>query len=383
MAFKVEGKFNTATVLQSIENVEKSCLLQIQQICDNEIYKDCNIVLMPDLHTGSEGPVGLTIAYDKTKPLRIDPRLVGVDIGCGMSYTVLQYNHKIDGRRNLQSDYMDSYFAYQYGDKLKMKHKEFNTGNSGVEIYSSSMGTLGGGNHFIEISKLFDSYGNYNYCLIVHSGSRKLGKDICDYYTSFLTDEKPYLDGDLVLDYLHDMSLAQKYAFNNRELIINNILKHIHYEFSSPIKSIHHNYFDIDNMIIRKGAVDAREGHQVLIPINMADGSILADGCSTVEFNFSAPHGAGRVWGRNEAFNHFGLKKKGGRVVVDESLEATHTMAQVKERMKDVYTTSLNNSTLDECPFAYKSIDNIVSHLDGIVKNVKILKPVLNIKSSN
>ena len=231
-----------------------------------------------------------------------------------------------------------------------------------------SVGTLGGGNHFIEVNR--DSEG----CLylVVHSGSRNLGKQVVDHYQKLAYDRLrrrkvkipkalSYLEGKDFQDYLHDMDMVQSYAEVNRRAMADTILQEMGLEAKDAFTTIH-NYIDMAKKILRKGAISAQEGERVLIPLNMRDGSIIAVGKGNSDWNFSAPHGAGRLMSRNQA-------------KADLSLE------EFKKVMSGIYSTSVSKATLDEAPMAYKPIDEILKHITDTVTVIDIIKPIYNFKA--
>jgi RNA-splicing ligase RtcB len=332
----------------------------------------CKVRIMPDVHAG----MGCTIGTTMTIADKVVPNLVGVDIGCGMETAVLK-----DKRVELsQLDkaihaYIPAGFhtrkeAHHYCEDIDLtalrcaKHVDLKRGEL-------SIGTLGGGNHFIELGADEDG----TLYLVVHSGSRNAGKQVCEWYQKMAADNLgrkgkgkgmdrvlAYLEGQPMQDYLHDMALIQHYADLNRKAIIRELEKHAKLKIADQFTTTH-NYIDTDKMILRKGAVSAQKGERLLIPMNMRDGSLLCVGKGNADWNFSAPHGAGRIMSRTEA-------------------KASITLHQFKETMKGVYSSTINASTLDEAPFAYQAMERIVENIGDTAEIVKIIKPLYNFTSA-
>ena len=382
------------------ETFEYEAYDQIKKLIDFEPYQKSKVRIMPDAHAGKGCTVGTTMTIDN----KVTPNLVGVDIGCGMLTVKLKdkdidlekldvvinkfipsgFNvHSKSGvKRN--STLEKSLYSLKCQDKVDLKRALL------------SVGTLGGGNHFIEVDKGSDG----SLYLVIHTGSRKLGGDVCKYYqdkafqnvnemkkvTSNLINklksegrekeineqlkliQKPSADKDLAClegndfdDYLHDMAITQMFAVENRDMIANIILKNTGLIEDFRFETIH-NYIDFNRMILRKGAVSAELNETLLIPINMRDGSLLCKGKGNEEWNFSAPHGAGRLMSRSKAKENISL----------ESFEDT---------MKGIYTSSVMESTIDEAPQAYKDMDEIVRNIRDTVEVMDIIKPIYNFKA--
>ena len=384
---EIKGKETTA--LSFAKTIEPEAREQIRRMCDYEFTRNAKVRIMPDVHAGA----GCTIGTTMTVVDKAVPNVVGVDIGCGM-YTVKLAERDIDfsivdeaahyvpsGRnvwegRQEQFDLTELYCYRQLNDTRRL---------------NKSLGTLGGGNHFIEIDRSSDGT-NY---LVIHSGSRNLGKQVAEYYQRLAIDlshgkeelfkrkeieaalkelkksfqaKKSEVPADLCFvygkyfeQYLHDVALCQKFARRNREMIAHILMKRAHL---TAVESFHtiHNYIDTDEMILRKGAIAAHSGERVLIPINMRDGSILATGKGNPDWNYSAPHGAGRLFSRSDA-----------KELID--------MNEYRQAMEGIYTTSVNESTLDESPMAYKSLDDIVDTIEPTAEIIEVLKPVYNFKA--
>ncbi len=396
---EVNGKFNTAKIYTDV--VDEASIAQVITLCNQEFTTGSRIRLMPDIHAGA----GCTIGTTMTITDKVVPNLVGVDIGCGMETIRLRETHielqKLDKLiyEKIPSGFNIRDKAHRYVDQIDLsglccaKHVD-------LLRAEKSVGTLGGGNHFIEVDR--DEEGNLY--VVVHSGSRHLGKEVASYYQEEGykvlngTDEASaqrliaemkaagrqkeiqkelkrlknlkqtsipralaYVSGPLFDQYIHDMKLVQQFARLNRKAIMDEIVKGMKLHVAEQFTTIH-NYIDTDAMILRKGAVSAKLGEQILIPINMRDGSLICIGKGNEDWNCSAPHGAGRLMSRAQAKQSF-------------------TVSEFKKQMLEVYTTSVNSSTLDECPMAYKNMDDIVENIGPTADIVKVIKPVYNFKA--
>jgi len=368
---EVRGKYNTAKVFT--DNLESEAMAQIMELCNQEFVKDSVIRIMPDAHAGA----GCTIGTTMTISDKIVPNLVGVDIGCGMETIKLKqqvinfekldrviYAHIPSGFniRKKQHKYTENVDI----DSLVCKY------HVDLERARLSIGTLGGGNHFIEVNK--DSSGELY--LVVHSGSRHLGKQVAEYYQKLaykeltaksggavkISKQLAYVHGKSYNDYLHDMKIVQQYAVYNRKAMVDEIINRMGFDIEDRFTTIH-NYIDLDSMILRKGAISARKGERVLIPINMRDGSLICIGKGNKDWNYSAPHGAGRIMSRRQAKKIISLE-------------------EFKKTMEGIYTTTVNRDTLDECALAYKPMDEIIDNIRDTVEIVDIIKPVYNFKAS-
>lgn len=366
MKMIIKGKHGIAEVFT--ENVEEGSIEQIKRFLDQDYMEGNKVRIMPDVHQGMGCVIGLTAEMEDV----VIPNIVGVDIGCGIILVKL-------GKVEIPLENLDKFIKRNIpaGTKIHRDSKYKYPGILNLKCYKHlkakkrfqrSIGTLGGGNHFIEIGK--DS--KERLYLVIHSGSRNMGKQIADYYQKqaikSCKDKYPkdlcYLEGEQRQDYLHDMKIAQNYAKINREVMANIILKELFNSDISEFEYFHtiHNYIDFRDNIVRKGAVSAYKDEEILIPINMRDGSILAKGKGNPHWNYSAPHGAGRLMSRKDA------KKEG-------SLE------EFKDTMKEVYSTSVHEGTLDESPFAYKPIEEILHRLEETVEIVDIIRPIYNFKA--
>lgn len=360
--------FNTNTTEYSIDDY---ALVQLQFLCDNEAFDGCTIRVMPDIHPGKVGTIGFTSTLGK----RVLPNVIGIDIGCGMSLAKIKGKtkefQKLDVviRDNVPSGFATRNKLHHMVDDIDLTelicHKH---------IYEEkdllSLGTLGGGNHFIEL----DADNEGNTYLIVHSGSRHLGKEVTEYYLSEgqkylkskgieLPYEITYLEDELMEAYLHDLKIVQDFAALNREIIIAEIVKGMKWKILDSYSCIH-NYVDFstDTPIIRKGAISAKSDEPVIIPINMRDGIILGTGLGNADWNTSAPHGAGRIMKR-------------------EDIKSRYTVTSFKNEMKGIYSSCISKDTLDEAPFAYRDLSSISDAIQETVRIEKVIKPIYNFKA--
>lgn len=396
---ELRGKYNTAKVFTDV--VEETAISQIINMLNQEFIKDSNVRIMSDCHAGA----GCTIGTTMTITDKIVPNLVGVDVGCGMETIQLKEKH-------IELQKLDKLIYNKIPSGFNIREKEHRyleqVDLSKLHCYhcininraEKSLGTLGGGNHFIEANKDEDG----NIYIVVHSGSRHLGLEIAKYYQeagyealnsvskqdvdalvarlkiegrqkeinkelkklkantkSSIPKALAYVQGKLFDEYIHDMKIAQQYAMLNRQAMMDEIIKGMRLHVVDQFTTIH-NYIDTKNMILRKGAVSAQQGEKLLIPINMRDGSLICIGKGNPDWNYSAPHGAGRLLSRSKAKESF-------------------TVSQFKKEMQGIYTTSVNQSTLDESPMAYKSMDDIVNNIGDTVDIVKVIKPIYNFKA--
>ena len=361
---EIKGKVNTAICFAKV--IEDEAVAQIRRMCDTEMTRGSRIRIMPDVHAGK----GCTIGTTMTITDKAVPNVVGVDIGCGM-YTVKLGKadidfEKLDEACHIIPSGFDTWDRIMWPfDLTELRcYRELER----VERLNKSLGTLGGGNHFIEIDAAADG----TKYLIIHSGSRNLGKQVAECYQKLaidlnrgkdadVPDDLCYLYGTFLDDYLHDGEVCQRFARINREKMAEVILEHTGLEALEAFHTIH-NYIDTDEMILRKGAIAAHKGELVLIPINMRDGSVLAYGKGNPDWNFSAPHGAGRIMSRTRA-----------RDVIE--------MEDYRKAMEGIYTTSVSTATLDEAPMAYKSLEDIIDVIEESVDVIEVLKPVFNYKA--
>lgn len=376
-AIEIKGKVNTAICYAKM--VEDDAIEQIRRMCDYSMTEGSKIRIMPDVHAGK----GCTIGTTMTISDKVVPNVVGVDLGCGMltvclgkiniNYKKLDEaahfipsGHDVWGENGAVPDLIP---FEERGEVFNITELACYKELKNVDRLNRSLGTLGGGNHFIEI----DESGDGDKYLIIHTGSRNIGKQVAEIYQKKAIelarnrgDDTPddlcYLYGDILKDYLHDVNICQNFALRNRVKIAEIIFNITGMKGGDSFHTIH-NYIDTKEMILRKGAIAAHRGEKVLIPINMRDGSVLAIGKGNPEWNYSAPHGAGRVMSRKKAKENLSL-------------------SDYKKAMEGVYTTSVNAETLDEAPMAYKSMEDIIDVISESVDIVDILKPIYNFKSS-
>lgn len=362
---EIKGRYNTAKVFTN--TLESKASEQVKELCDQAFVLGSKIRIMPDTHAGA----GCTIGTTMTITDKIVPNLVGVDIGCGMfvsriEKTQIDFQRLDDVIRMLvPSGFNIRKTAHEYADSVPIE-KLVCKDQMNLKRAELSIGTLGGGNHFIEMNE--DEQGNHY--LVVHSGSRNLGKQIADYYQKLAIEALQgdirnalcYVEGKAFEHYLKDMGIAQAYAETNRKAIAEVIIKEMGFAVIESFTTIH-NYIDLGEKILRKGAISAKTGEGVIIPINMRDGSILAVGKGNEDWNCSAPHGAGRLLSRTKA-------------------KQVLTMSSFQESMSGIFTTSVSKNTLDEAPDAYKPMAEILENIRDTVDVVKIIKPIYNFKAA-
>ncbi len=369
----IKGQFNEAKVFTS--ELEETARAQIQNLVNRSFVKGSKIRVMPDVHAGAGSTIGTTMTIKD----KVVPNLVGVDIGCGMltceltGITKENLNlQKLDNliRFRIPSGYDIRRNPHEFLDRtriddLRCREKGKNDGKLKIDRARLSLGTLGGGNHFIEINKDEDN----KLYLVVHSGSRHLGLQVALHYQRLAANLQPeierdlaYLEGEPLKDYLHDMKIMQEYAVWNRKAMAETIITGMEWQTGARYTTIH-NYIDLNTMILRKGAISADAGEIVLIPLNMRDGSLLCVGKGNPDWNYSAPHGAGRILSRNEA----------KRVL---------SMKDFKDSMDGIFSTSVRKDTLDEAPMAYKSLESIQEYLDQTVDILHHLTPLYNFKAT-
>jgi len=360
----VNGIYTSAKIFT--DNIEEYALAQIQMLCDNEAFRDSKIRIMPDVHPGKVGTIGFTATVGE----RVLPHVVGIDIGCGITLARLK-QERIEYQRLdkvIQS-------SVPSGMNVRQKPHRFGERFPFEELYcgyavnmkkaACSIGTLGGGNHFIEV----DADEDGSLYVAVHSGSRHMGKEVTEYYLREGQEQLkrqgiqvPYeliwLEGALLEEYLHDLSMVQEFAALNRKAIISELARGMKWKVEEVVSSAH-NYIDMSGseMILRKGAVSAKAGETVVIPVNMRDGILLCEGKGNADWNNSAPHGAGRILKRTEVKEKF-------------------TVSRFKQEMKGIYCSCIRKETLDEAPFAYRGIEEIGKAVQDTVTIKKRLKPV-------
>ena len=397
---EIKGKVNTAICFAKV--IEDEAIEQIRRMCDYEFTEGSRIRIMPDVHAGK----GCTIGTTMTVRDKVVPNIVGVDIGCGM-FTVTLGQVEIDMEQmDAAAHFIPSGMSVWEGRKEHFDLLDLRCyrGLKDARRLERSLGTLGGGNHFIEIDQASDG----TKYLVIHSGSRNLGKQVAEFYQRLAIDlnqgkeeyfarrdaliaeykaagrrseiqaalkalkwesreatipeDLCFVYGQHLEDYLHDVEICQRFARRNRELMAEIILQRLGLEAVDAFHTIH-NYIDTGEMILRKGAIAAHEGEKVLIPINMRDGSVLAIGRGNPEWNFSAPHGAGRIMSRTAA-------------------KAQLDLDEYRREMEGIYTTSVNEATLDEAPMAYKSLSDIIDVISESVDIIEVIKPIYNFKAN-
>ena len=398
---KIEGLYNTA--LCYTPELEEVARAQIKSVCDQREFAGCRIRIMPDVHAGK----GCTIGTTMTVRDKLVPGMVGVDIGCGMETVEL-------AERDIDFDRLDALIRREipYGREVRgaahALSREIDLSQLccaeqvNLNRAERSIGTLGGGNHFIEVDRAEDG----RLFLVVHSGSRHLGTEVAGFYQNegrralwggahyqilavieqmkaegrlkdiqktvkalkkehelSIPKDLAYVEGKLFDDYIHDMRLTQRFAVLNRKAMADVILSGMGLTPVDEFTTVH-NYIDTDAMILRKGSVSARKGEKLLIPINMRDGSLICIGKGNEEWNCSAPHGAGRLMSRRAAFNSL-------------------SMEEFRKKMEGVYSTCVLRETLDESPMAYKSMDEIVSQIEPTAEIVRRIRPIYNFKAAD
>lgn len=367
---EVTGKYNTAKVFT--DTAEANTLKQIETFCDLEAFKDSKVRVMPDCHAGK----GCTIGTTMTLTNRVIPGAVGVDINCGMLVAEIE-DEKIDMKRLDKCIHMYVPHGsgvhrklHRWADKVDLSELRCKDHIKWVNQLAA-IGSLGSGNHFIELSRSQSTDGLY---LVIHTGSRNLGLQVANYYQQAAFDalggrheseipfELAYCEGELFDNYIHDMRIAQEFATLNRAAISDIIQCGMRWNILDQWET-RHNYIDLDNMILRKGAISAQKGEKAIIPINMRDGSLIVVGKGNPDWNYSAPHGAGRIMSRTEAKNSIPMK-------------------DYKDAMEGIFTTCISAATVDEAPQAYKPMKEIIKNIEPTCEVVDVLKPIYNFKAS-
>lgn len=368
----VKGQYNMARIFT--DNVEEEAISQIITLCNQEAFKDKKVRIMPDVHAGKGCVIGFTAELSD----QVIPNLIGVDIGCGLLSTNL-------GPQNIDFEKLDHFIrtsiphGFKKHNSAKVKHfpksliKQLNATCSDLKLeygdHLRSIGTLGGGNHFIEINRAK----NGDHWLVIHSGSRNFGLKVatlhqqkaskyCQAQGLKIPRDLSFLTGTDKEQYFEHMQVAQYFASINRATMTEKILQFL--KLRDPLDQFEtiHNYINFNDQIIRKGAISSKHGEKVLIPLNMRDGSIIAIGKGNRDWNYSAPHGAGRLYSRNKA----------KKIIPLEDFQAT---------MQEVWTSSISRHTLDEAPQAYKPAEEILKQIDDTVEIVDIMRPVYNFKA--
>ena len=404
---EINGKYNTARVFSDI--LDEYSRSQIENLCNQSFAEGSSIRLMPDVHAGA----GCTIGTTMTIKDKIVPNLVGVDIGCGMETIIIKAGSPL--AKNFDPKRIDEIIHNQIPSGMEVRENqhefvsEIHLENIRCPAINplrakKSIGTLGGGNHFIEVNRDDEN----NLYIVIHSGSRHFGLEVAEYYQveawnqlnkkrksdigivinklkvegrdkeiqsminqikeQVITDvpeDLAYVSDELFDDYINDMKITQHFALVNRKAMMSVIMDglNIPEDIVSEQFTTIHNYIDTDSMILRKGAVSAKSGEKLIIPINMRDGSLVCEGLGNPDWNYSAPHGAGRIMSRGKAF-------------------ATLKLEDYLKSMEGIYSTSVNKDTIDESPMAYKSMDNIIANIGPTAKILKTIKPIYNFKAA-
>lgn len=361
----IKGKVSEAIIYT--DKLDSGSEGLIKALCNSEISEGSKIRIMPDVHPGLGAVIGLTMTVKD----KVAPGLVGVDIGCGVSVT------KIKAKKNIELQKLDKFIRsgipygllirvtpHRFIDEIDLgslhcaKHIQLDKAFRGI-------GTLGGGNHFIELDKDIDN----DYYISVHTGSRHLGVEVEGYYHKLAYEnskdkvpyEFAYLEGEKLEEYIEDMAIVQKYAELNRRAITDDICKAMKFNIVEEL-DVFHNYIQPHLKLIRKGAIAAHLNNSMVIPLNMRDGILICKGLGNPDWNYSAPHGAGRLYDRQTSRTSF-------------------TVSQYKKEMQGIYTSCINSATLDESPMAYKDSESIMEVISPTAQIVNHLKPVYNFKS--
>ena len=363
---EVVGKYCTAKIFT--DEIENSAIGQLTTLCNQPFTEGSIIRVMPDVHAGKGSTIGTTMTY----LYKVCPFIVGMDICCGVLVVKLK-------EKRIDLPKLDSIIHNNIptGSELRKKTHKFARGSKINELVAYggeymkgqlALGTLGSGNHFISIEKDEED----NLYLLIHTGSRNVGKRVCEWYQEKAYKnlkkqqiEEPiyelsFVYGEMLDNYLHDMEILEEYSHLNRTAIADVILSEMKLHEMESFETLH-NYVDLKNKIIRKGAVSAQKGEQLVIPINMKDGSLICIGKGNSEWNYSAPHGAGRLMSRKESEQNF-------------------TLSQYKNEMNGIFSTTICKETLDESPMAYKSMESIVNNVCDTVDIIKHIKPIYNFK---
>ena len=399
--FEIQGKYASAKIFAEI--AEESAISQIMTLCNQPVSEGAKIRIMPDVHAGAGCTIGTTMTVTDTAI----PNLVGVDIGCGMETVRLKETHielqKLDKLiyRCIPSGFDVRETPHRFAESF-VREQLYCAEKIHVRRLVQSIGTLGGGNHFIEADQGEDG----SIYIVIHSGSRHLGVEVARYYQeeayrqlnrasdnevqtliatlkaegkekqiqkelkklhaakrTNVPKQLAYTFGELFEQYIHDMKLTQEFAMLNRKAMMDEIIRGMGLHVAEQFTTIH-NYIDTEHMILRKGAVSARRGEKLLIPMNMRDGSLICTGKGNDDWNQSAPHGAGRLMSRAEAKSSF-------------------TVSEFKKQMSGIFTTSVSSGTLDECPMAYKPMEAITSCIGDTVEINEIIRPIYNFKAGD
>lgn len=396
---QIIGKYNTATVYT--DTIDESAYKQILNLMNQKFAEGSNIAIMPDCHGGIACVIGLTMTITD----KVVPNLVGVDCGCGVLVQKVDKSYHFDMgqvdkicHQDIPSGISHNTKKHKFADRVPMDDLLVPVNAEKLKL---SIASCGGGNHYIEIDQ--DNDGNHY--IVIHSGSRHLGVEVCNYYQKEaikyhknqrqarqdiidqlkaqgrqaeietvlseyqankcpIPDEFAYLEGELMQNYLHDMKIAQEFAWWNREAMLEVLTSNLgikRHHLLDKFCSVH-NYIDLEHMILRKGSISLQDGELAIIPMNMRDGALLVRGKGNPAWNYSGPHGAGRLMSRAKA-------------------KATLKMEDFKSAMKDVYTTCVGTGTIDESPMAYKPMDEIVRNIQDTATIIETIKPIYNFKA--
>ncbi len=396
---QIKGKYTTANIYA--KGIEDECIQQIKQLVDHPAFTE-NIAIMPDAHAGKGAVIGFTTPLTD----KVIPNVIGVDIGCGMLTAQIEIHAKLPFEKlentikrivpmstdihkkepsinfsfhelNLKLQHFIKNYNKKFGKKFKTPaitetwlNEKFKQIQFPVDRFYKSLGTLGGGNHFIEIGK---NDKNKTY-LTIHSGSRHFGNKVATYWQNLaikkhssqknkahISKQLSYLENEDALNYMVDMVISQYYASINRETMLQIITKNNDICITHKLETVH-NYIDISDFIIRKGAIRSYKDETFIIPLNMRDGILICEGKSEKQWNYSAPHGAGRKYSRTKAKSLF-------------------TIEQFRESMKGIISTSINKDTIDEAPFVYKDSEYIIQSIEPTANIIEYVKPIINIKA--
>ena len=382
METMINGAYASAQIFTTNNKdtaIDQYACAQLQMICNQKSSVGCRIRVMPDVHPGKVGTIGLTMTIGQ----QLMPNLIGIDIGCGMTLARIK-TKKIEYQKldTVIRDSVPSGFSIRRKVHRFAENFDFTTLRCARHIRTDkavrSLGSLGSGNHFIEA----DTDDAKNLYVVIHSGSRHLGKEVTEYYLNegqkilrsnglSVPYETTWLEGPLMEDYLHDLQIVQQFASLNRTIILDELVKGMKWKLLDSYECIH-NYVDAStdtiqafgSPILRKGAISAKKGEKVIIPINMRDGIILGTGVGNIDWNCSAPHGSGRIMKREDIKNNY-------------------TVSAFKSEMKGIYSSCICRGTLDEAPFAYRSINEITEVISDTVTINKIIRPVYNFKADS
>lgn len=370
--FEIQGNYATAKIFAEPQFVEEGAQAQIKALCDSEYTEGSSIAIMPDCHAGK----GCVIGFTQTLPNEaVIPSLVGCDIGCGMLAIKLG-DVEFDERglrrldmachRDVKSgfDIWPADHVHLFAEEVR-EDLESMVADIDVSKALRSIGSLGSGNHFIELNETSDGC----HWLVIHTGSRHLGLEVEKFYTDLAQasehSEFAAVKGQAFHDYIHDMGVAQRFASKNRWAIARQISDAMHLTAGTILDSVEtiHNYIDLESMTVRKGAIRLTDGEMAIIPMNMADGSLIVRGKGNADWNQSGPHGAGRLMSRGQA-------------------RRTLTLDAFKASMEGVYSTTVCQDTIDESKMAYKPMESILEAITDTAEVMEVVKPVYNFKAA-